>query len=67
MSAGEGASRYQHPPQNSAYRAAQIPGARRLVYQGVGHIPIVERADVFNRDVLALLSGGSDGDAPPLQ
>lgn len=44
------------PPQNGAYLAAHIPGAKHLVYQGVGHIPIVERADDFNRDVLAFLS-----------
>jgi pimeloyl-ACP methyl ester carboxylesterase len=43
------------PPQNGAYLAAHIPGARHLVYPGVGHIPIVERADDFNRDVLAFL------------
>ncbi len=43
------------PPQNGAYLAAQIPGARHIIYHGVGHIPIVERADDFNRDVLAFL------------
>lgn len=44
------------PPANGAYLAAHIPGARHTVYQGVGHIPIVERADDFNRDVLAFLA-----------
>lgn len=45
------------PPANGAYLAAHIPGARHLVYHGVGHIPIVERSDDFNRDVLAFLAG----------
>ncbi|HEU5349527.1 MAG TPA: alpha/beta fold hydrolase [Ktedonobacterales bacterium] len=44
------------PAPNGAYLAAHIPGARHIVYQGVGHIPIVERADDFNRDVLAFLA-----------
>jgi pimeloyl-ACP methyl ester carboxylesterase len=44
------------PPANSAYLAAHIAGARHIVYPGVGHIPIVERAADFNRDVLAFLS-----------
>lgn len=43
------------PPQNGAHLAAHIPGARHLVYPGVGHIPIIERASDFNRDVLAFL------------
>ncbi|HEX6820159.1 MAG TPA: alpha/beta fold hydrolase [Ktedonobacterales bacterium] len=45
------------PPPNGAYLAGAIPGARHMVYPGVGHIPIVERADDFNRDVLAFLGG----------
>ncbi len=48
------------PPANGAYLAAHILGARHLVYSGVGHIPIVERADDFNRDVLAFLAGETD-------
>src|SRR5262249_21251295 len=44
------------PAANGANLAAQIPGARQIVYRGVGHIPIVERADEFNRDVLAFLA-----------
>jgi pimeloyl-ACP methyl ester carboxylesterase len=44
------------PTPNGAYLAAHIPGARSIVYPGVGHIPIVERADEFNRDVLAFLA-----------
>lgn len=43
------------PPPNGAYLAANIPGARHIVYPGVGHIPIIERASDFNRDVLAFL------------
>jgi pimeloyl-ACP methyl ester carboxylesterase len=49
------------PAANGAYLAAHIAGARHIVYPGVGHIPIVERADDFNRDVLAFLAG----DTPP--
>ena len=45
------------PPQNGAHLARRIPGARHLVYENVGHIPIIERADQFNRDVLAFLKG----------
>ncbi len=47
------------PPANGANLAAKIAGARQVVYQGVGHIPIVERADDFNRDVLAFLAEGA--------
>ena len=43
------------PAANGAFLAARIPGARHIVYPGVGHIPIIERADDFNRDVLAFL------------
>ena len=45
------------PPPNGANLAAKIAGARQIVYHGVGHIPIIERADEFNRDVLAFLNG----------
>ena len=48
------------PPANGAYLAAHIPGARHRVYSGVGHIPIIERADDFNRDVLAFLTSEDD-------
>ena len=44
------------PAANGAFLAAGIPGARHIVYPGVGHIPIIERAEDFNRDVLAFLS-----------
>jgi pimeloyl-ACP methyl ester carboxylesterase len=46
------------PAANGANLAAKIPGARHIVYRGAGHIPIVERADDFNRDVLAFLGEG---------
>jgi pimeloyl-ACP methyl ester carboxylesterase len=45
------------PPANGAHLAAQIGGAQHILYRGVGHIPLVERADDFNRDVLAFLAG----------
>lgn len=44
------------PPANGAYLAAHIAGARHIVYPGVGHIPIVERTEDFNRDVLAFFA-----------
>lgn len=44
------------PPANGVYLATHIPGAKHLVYQGVGHIPIVERTEDFNRDVLTFLA-----------
>jgi 3-oxoadipate enol-lactonase len=44
------------PPQNGANLAANIAGARHIVYPAVGHIPIIERASDFNRDVLAFLA-----------
>ncbi|HEU5438021.1 MAG TPA: alpha/beta fold hydrolase, partial [Ktedonobacterales bacterium] len=44
------------PAANGEYLAKNIAGARHVVYHGVGHIPIVERADEFNRDVLAFLA-----------
>ena len=51
------------PAANGAYLAAHIAGARHLVYSGVGHIPIIERSDDFNRDVLAFLAGDDAGSA----
>jgi 3-oxoadipate enol-lactonase len=44
------------PPQNGDYLARTIPGARHVVYHGVGHIPILECEEAFNRDVLAFLN-----------
>ncbi|HEX2913683.1 MAG TPA: alpha/beta fold hydrolase [Chloroflexia bacterium] len=40
---------------NGLRLARRIPGARLLVYEGVGHIPIIEQAERFNRDVLNFL------------
>jgi 3-oxoadipate enol-lactonase len=47
------------PPANGAYLATQISGAQHRVYSGVGHIPIIERTDDFNRDVLTFLAEGA--------
>jgi 3-oxoadipate enol-lactonase len=43
---------------NGRALAAGIPGARLLVYPATGHVPEVERAERFSRDVLAFLGGG---------
>jgi pimeloyl-ACP methyl ester carboxylesterase len=44
------------PTPNGLYLAAHIPNARLRLYGGVGHVAIVERADEYNRDVLAFLA-----------
>jgi pimeloyl-ACP methyl ester carboxylesterase len=44
------------PPQNGDYLARSIPGARHIVYHGIGHVPISECAEAFNHDVLAFLN-----------
>jgi 3-oxoadipate enol-lactonase len=44
---------------NGRHLADYIPGARLIIYHGVGHIPIIERADEFNRQVLAFLDEGN--------
>src|SRR5262249_284225 len=44
------------PPQNGDFLARTIPGARHIVYHGIGHVPIRECEEVFNRDVLAFLT-----------
>jgi 3-oxoadipate enol-lactonase len=44
------------PPQNGDYLARSIPGARHIVYHGIGHVPIRECAEAFDRDVLAFLN-----------
>jgi pimeloyl-ACP methyl ester carboxylesterase len=44
------------PVQNGRYLAAHIPGARLIEYPQTGHIPIMERAEEYNRDVLAFLA-----------
>lgn len=43
------------PPQNGEYLAQNIRAAKHIVYPHVGHIPIIERYEQFNRDVLAFL------------
>lgn len=43
-------------PTNGRYLARHIPRATLLLYTNVGHVPIIECADVFNRDVLAFLT-----------
>ena len=43
------------PVENGRLLAERIPGARLVVYRDTGHIPEVERADAFNRDVIAFL------------
>lgn len=45
------------PVENGRYLAERIDGAELVVYAGTGHIPEVERADEFNRDLLAFLEG----------
>ena len=44
------------PVANGQYLAEHIPGARLILYPDTGHIPIIERADDYNRDVLAFLA-----------
>jgi pimeloyl-ACP methyl ester carboxylesterase len=44
------------PVQNGRYLAAHIPGARLIEYPRTGHIPIVERGEEYDRDVLAFLA-----------
>ena len=44
------------PPINGQRLARRIPGARLIIYPNTGHIPIIERAAEFNRDVLAFLA-----------
>jgi pimeloyl-ACP methyl ester carboxylesterase len=44
------------PLANGEFLASHIPGARLVVYEDTGHIPEVERADEFNRDLIAFLS-----------
>jgi pimeloyl-ACP methyl ester carboxylesterase len=44
------------PPQNGDYLAHSIPGAKHIIYHGVGHVPILECEEAFNRDVLSFLN-----------
>jgi pimeloyl-ACP methyl ester carboxylesterase len=48
------------PLPNGQRLARQIPGARLIVYPQTGHIPIIERAEEFNHDVLAFLAAQSE-------
>ena len=43
------------PLKNGLHLAETIPGATLIVYPITGHIPEVERAEEFNRDILAFL------------
>jgi pimeloyl-ACP methyl ester carboxylesterase len=42
-------------PANGQYLAQHIKGAKHIVYHNVGHVPIIEYPEEFNRDVLAFL------------
>jgi 3-oxoadipate enol-lactonase len=42
-------------PEHGRYLAQQITGARLLLYPNTGHLVPIERAEAFNRDVLAFL------------
>ena len=44
------------PLANGVHLAEQIAGARLVVYEDTGHIPEVERADRFNRDLVEFLA-----------
>ena len=43
------------PYENGKYLAAHIKGARLSTYPGVGHLPIIEAAERFNREVIEFL------------
>ncbi len=43
--------------ENGRSLAEHIPGARFIQYPNTGHLVIIERAEEFNRDVLAFLEG----------
>jgi 3-oxoadipate enol-lactonase len=43
------------PSENGDYLAKHIKGAKHIVYRDVGHVPILECPEQFNRDVLAFL------------
>jgi pimeloyl-ACP methyl ester carboxylesterase len=43
------------PFENGKYLAAHIKGARLSSYPGVGHLPIVEEDERFNREVIEFL------------
>jgi 4,5:9,10-diseco-3-hydroxy-5,9,17-trioxoandrosta-1(10),2-diene-4-oate hydrolase len=44
-------------PLRHAYRAAQrIPNAELIVYESCGHLPMYERSEEFNRDLIAFVA-----------
>jgi len=43
------------PSENGDYLAKHIKEAKHIVYRNVGHVPIFECPEQFNRDVLAFL------------
>jgi pimeloyl-ACP methyl ester carboxylesterase len=45
------------PVENGNYLAQHISNARLILYSGTGHVPIIERAEDYNRDVLTFLRG----------
>jgi len=46
-------------PVQHAYRAAhRVPGAELRIYDNCGHLPMYERAEAFNRDLLDFLRRG---------
>jgi 3-oxoadipate enol-lactonase len=44
------------PVENGKYLAEHIPGAKLILYPDTGHIAIIERAEDYNREVLAFLA-----------
>ncbi len=44
------------PYPNGQYLAAHVPGAQFLTYPGVGHLPMIEAAERYNREVMEFLS-----------
>ena len=48
------------PVANARTLAERIPGARLKIYEGAKHIFFVERAEEFNSDVIAFLSGSNE-------
>ena len=46
------------PPSRQSLLAAGIPGARQVIIPGGGHAVAVDRAEVFNRELLSFLSNG---------
>ena len=48
------------PVERAREMATIIPGARALIFEGVGHSPHIERAEEFNRAVIAFLEDRYD-------